>query len=157
MSILKALGIRNMLLSLLEVIVFFAVITPVYFVLLAGIYAGASRAELGVDLKAIAPPETFLSAASWGVQAACHLIGRLAAVLPVWMWVVQVAGYLLLITIYWSPGDAPLDHAELGGLVLFVLLVGVTGLAWLELSYHAVSGTVRTFWQIVTGGMVSGG
>lgn len=135
MSILKALGIRSTLLSLLEVALFFVLLTPLYFCLLGGIYVLAARPELDPNLGVIV---------------------RLAAVMPVWMWAIQIAGYLLLITIYWSPGEAAQDRAELGALVGCLTLAAVGGLAWLELSHGAVSGTIWTFYRIVTGRMAAG-
>jgi hypothetical protein len=138
MSILKALGLRSVLLSFLEVVLFFAVITPLYFSLVATPYALA-KAPDQLDATLLLLPLTPAGLSHW------------AAILPVWMWALEIAGYLLLVTIYWAPGDPAQSRAELGGLVLFIVLAAVGGIAWLEMSHRYVSQVIWTFWGIVTG------
>ena len=108
MSILKALGIRSVVLSFLEVGLFFLVITPLYFSLLATVYAlvsgQGSRLDWAVTVLPLAPAS----------------LGRWAGILPVWMWALELIGYLLLVTIYWAPGEERVDRAELGGLMIFL-------------------------------------
>jgi hypothetical protein len=137
MSILKALGLRSVLLSFLEVVLFFAVITPLYFSLVATPYALAKSQQL--DATMLLLPLSPAGLALW------------AAILPVWMWAVEIAAYLLLVTIYWAPGDPAQNRAELGGLVLFIVLAAAGGIAWLEASHRYVSQVIWTFWGIVTG------
>lgn len=144
MSILKALGIRSVVASFLEVALFFLVVTPLYFSLLATIYALSSgqggQLDWAVTVLPLAPSS----------------LGRWAGILPVWMWAVELVGYLLLVTIYWAPGEKGLDRAELGGLMIFLIVAVVGSLAWLDYRHKAVYQAVETFWRIVSGQMVSG-
>ncbi len=138
MSLLKALGLRSVLLSFLEVVLFFAVITPLYFSLAATPYALVkARQELNATM--VLMPLSPAGLVGW------------SAVLPVWMWALEIAGYLLLVTIYWAPGDPDQSRTELRGLVLFLVLAVVGGIAWLEISHRYVSQVLWTFWGIVTG------
>jgi hypothetical protein len=141
MSILKALGIRSMALSFLEVLVFFLVLTQVYFLLLAVPYALAIRAGGQLNAGMVLLPLIPTSLGQWG------------AILPVWMWAVELAGYVLLVTIYWAPGDSGLDRAELGGLVIFLVAAVVGGLVY---EYRAVGEAVDMFWRILSGQMIAG-
>jgi hypothetical protein len=144
MSILKALGVRSMALSFLEVLLFFLVLTQVYFLLLAVPYALAIRAGGQLNFWMVSLPLIPSSLGQWG------------EVLPVWMWVVELAGYVLLITIYWAPGDAGLDRAELGGLVIFLTAAVVGGLAYADYRYRAVEEAASVFWRILSGQMIGG-
>ncbi len=144
MSIFKALGMRSIVLSFLEVGVFFLVITPLYFSVLATSYALLSGPVGRLDWSMVVLPLSPVGLGQWG------------GILPVWMWAVELAGYLLLVTIYWAPGDSSLDRAELGGLVIFLVVAVVGGLAWLDYRYRAVREAAETFWRIVTGQMVGG-
>jgi hypothetical protein len=144
MSILKALGIRSMVASFLEVGLFFLVITPLYFSAVAAIYALVARQGGQLDWSMTLLP---LAPAS---------LGRWGGILPVWMWAMELLGYLLLVTIYWAPGEQGLNRAELGGLVIFLIVTAVGSLAWVNYRYGAVGNAVTTFWRIVTGHMVGG-
>ena len=115
-----------------------------YFSLLATVYAlvsgQGSRLDWAVTVLPLAPAS----------------LGRWAGILPVWMWALELIGYLLLVTIYWAPGEERVDRAELGGLMIFLVVAVVGGLAWVDYRHKAVYTAVETFWRIVTGQMVGG-
>jgi hypothetical protein len=144
MSILKALGVRSMVLSFLEVAMFFVVFTQVYFLLLAVPYALAVKAGGQLAAWMLFLPLLPSSLGQWG------------GILPVWMWAVELAGYVLLVMIYWSPGEAPVDRAELGGLVIFLIVAVVGGLAYADYRYRAVEDAAQIFWRILSGQMIGG-
>jgi hypothetical protein len=108
MSLMILLGRRSTLLSLLEMLLF-SLITAVYFVLVAFIYAAIAQAVGKIELQ------TFFSIRDW------------FASLPVWMWIVEGLGYLLLITIYWTPGDEPANETELRAFAIFVAILLAIG------------------------------
>ena len=129
MSVLVRLGVRSTILSLIETCWFFLVMTPVYFIVVSCVYALASRQWQGF---------AELVGAS-GVLASSFKI------LPVWMLIVEGLGYLLLITIYWAPGQAEANTAEVRALALF-LAMAVVALVVVMIrvqGFAAVSGVVR--------------
>ncbi|MCE5278669.1 MAG: hypothetical protein ABFD92_13315 [Planctomycetaceae bacterium] len=67
---------------------------------------------------------------------------------PVWLWFVQGAVYLLLVTIYWAPAGEGINEIELRALVLTMLAALVAaGVA----NFALVRGLAKTFWNIITG------
>jgi len=72
----------------------------------------------------------------------------LFAEVPVWMWFVQGALYLLLVTIYWAPGEEAANETELRALVLTMVLALVVGGIYYR---DTVVKLARTFWDIVAG------
>jgi hypothetical protein len=143
MSILKVLGIRSVLLSFLEIVLFFAVVTQIYFSLVATIYvlidALMTRVWPQMNAAMVLLPLSPTSLVQWG------------GILPVWMWAMEIAGYLLLVMIYWAPGDGAQVQTELRSLVLFIVVTVLGSVAWLEISHRYVSRTIGIFWSIVTG------
>ncbi|MGA2264810.1 MAG: hypothetical protein ABSH10_00055 [Phycisphaerae bacterium] len=143
MSLLKILGIRSVLLSFLEIVLFFAVVTPIYFSLVAMIYVLINglltHAWPQMNASMVLLPLSPASLVRWG------------GILPVWMWAVEIAGYLLWVMIYWAPSDQDQVLVELRSLVLFFVVAVVGGVAWLEISHRYVSRTIGIFWSIVTG------
>ncbi|MHC4982141.1 MAG: hypothetical protein ACYTF6_03105 [Planctomycetota bacterium] len=132
MSLMRILGVRNSLLSFVETVVFFGVAVPAYFLITGMIYVGIAVAAGEV------PTKTF------------HSLGSLFGALPVWMWVIQGAVLLLLIVIYWTPGDEELNRIEVRSLVCFFVLALVAGGIWLEIQYGAVSHLAKKYVEILT-------
>jgi len=66
--------------------------------------------------------------------------------IAVWMWFIQGGLYLLLVTVYWAPGDKGVNENELRALVLMMILtIVVLGIRYWE----GVMGFVDTFLRIV--------
>ncbi len=141
MSVMKLMPARNMFASLLEVGAFFLVITPLYFDAIGALYTVFSGNWSAFQPAMATFPYT---SSAWGAWA---------AVLPVWMWVVQVLAYAGLVVIYWAPGDEGLNKAELRGLMMFIFLAVAALLVWLEFAnaHHYITGTVETFFSILRG------
>ncbi|MFA6134318.1 MAG: hypothetical protein WC869_09930 [Phycisphaerae bacterium] len=137
MSILKILGVRSAAASFLEVTAFFLVISPLYFAILGTIYALIARESL--------------TAGMFFLPYLGENLSRWSAILPIWMWLIEGAGYLLLVTIYWTPGETSLDESELRGLVIFAVVAAVAGAFWLQTSGHYLTEIAGTFWSIMTG------
>jgi len=190
MSIMKLLGVRSWVLSFVEIVFFFGVLSVAYFAVVLGLYhalagepapvqliqpttstAPASQASSSApattpdtQMAASAPataPETQATtsapATAPATQAAEGSRSWLVST-PVWMWIVAGAGYVLLVTLYWAPGDQQLDDAELRAFGVFVVTVVVVGLLYLEFRYdHAVTKQLRLFWTIVSGHYVARG
>jgi hypothetical protein len=203
MSIMKLLGVRSWVLSFVEIVFFFGVLSVAYFAVVLGLYhalagepapvqliqpttstAPASQAsssapattpdtQMAASAPATAPetqaatsvpataPETQATtsapATAPATQAAEGSRSWLVST-PVWMWIVAGAGYVLLVTLYWAPGDQQLDDAELRAFGVFVVTVVVVGLLYLEFRYdHAVTKQLRLFWTIVSGHYVARG
>ena len=75
-------------------------------------------------------------------------LGELLFFVPVWMWFIEIAGYLLLVTIYWVPGDEDSNRTEMRALVLTMVLACVgAGIYFRGTVVHLA----RTFWKIVAG------
>ena len=135
MSILKAIGVRSAILSFLEIALFFLVITPLYFSTVGTICALATGQSVTTGM--------FL-------MPYAHL-DQWSGILWIWMWLIEAVGYLLLITIYWAPGEAGLDEVELRGLVIFSLAAAVVGAVWLQTHGQYLSNIASTFWSIMNG------
>jgi hypothetical protein len=71
---------------------------------------------------------------------------------PVWGWILAGGVYLLIVTIYWAPGEKEENEAELLAFVLFLVATLLVGGAWLQWRYHALSATAKTFWSILRSG-----
>ena len=137
MSILKLLGVRSSILSFLEVALFFLLITPIYFSCVSSVYAVFTKNA--VTARMFLMPYESGSLAAW------------SGILPIWMWIVAAAGYLLLVTLYWAPGETTTNETELRGLVIFAMAAFAAGCVWLQLSGHYLSNVAGLFWTIVTG------
>ena len=136
MSILARTGIRSTLLSTVEVVFFFGVLTVAYFVGVSTLYVAVT------DVGDESISRLFTSSYPFAD------LGELLFLVPVWMWFVQVAGYLLLVTIYWAPGDEGINRTEMRALVLtMVLACLVAGICF----HRTVAHLAQTFWKIVTG------
>ena len=136
MSILARIGVRSTLLSMVEVVFFFGVLTVAYFVGVSTLYVAVTDA--GDE------PISRLFTSSYPFAD----LGELLFLVPVWMWFVQVAGYLLLVTIYWAPGDEGINRTEMRALVLTMLLACLAA----GIRFHrTVAQLAQTFWKIVTG------
>lgn len=131
MSLMSLLGVRNTILSFVEIVLFFCTITVACVVGPIFIYAAIYQAT------AKAPLESFWDLWAWF---------RIA---PVWVCLISASVYLSTITIYWAPGEKGDDETELRALVVF-LLVAVAGvLIYLEAGYGAVSHLAAEFWRIM--------
>jgi hypothetical protein len=71
---------------------------------------------------------------------------------PVWAWILAGGAYLLIVTIYWAPGEKEDNEAELRAFVLFLVVGLIVGGIWLQAKYHAISATWNTFWGILKSG-----
>ena len=130
MSILARMGLHSALLSFLEMVVFFGVISMIYFVGIAGVHATATQ---------VLPPE----GATWG--------GTLAAwfsALPAWLWIGMGLGYVALLTVYWAPGNPEANEAELRA---FLLLAGVLLVTGVVTWWKTIRGIAEMFWDLVGG------
>lgn len=71
----------------------------------------------------------FAPAAGWAQPSAALDVGALLVGIPVWQHALIVVGYLLLITVYWAPGDEQAGTIELRGFTAFLILAAaVAGL-----------------------------
>lgn len=201
MSIMKLMGVRSWVLSFVEIVFFFGVVSTAYFgVLLGGYQVGASvfgsdpveqatttsapasqAATAAAPAAATAPAQTqpVVAEASATTQPAAGQAasspasqsrpaysqaptaaasqpggksrGWLAST-PVWMWIIAGVGYVLLVTLYWAPGDGKLDDAELRAFAVFVAVVVIGGLVFVNVQYDgAVTSQLKLFWTIVSG------
>jgi hypothetical protein len=137
MSLLKRLGIHSAVLSFVEIVLFFLVITGLYFGLLSSLYAVVAGSAAKVSASMVFVPLMPSNLGDW------------AGILPAWMWILEGLGYLLLITIYWSPGEAEVDESELRGFVIFVVTALVALAVWLQ-AHGWLSQLAGVFWNIVT-------
>ena len=94
---------------------------------------------------------TVFFAASVGAFYGLYKLATSAGV-PVWGWILAGAAYLLIVTIYWAPGDKDQNEAELRAFVLFLVMALVVGGVLLEWFYQGLSGTAKTFWGILKSG-----
>jgi len=136
MSLTRRLGVHNALLSFVEILVFFRVISWAYFALIGLMYALFSGQVGRVSGSMVAMWNFPVGLSSWFV------------VVPVWMWILMGLGYLLLITIYWAPGEEATSQSELKGFVLFVLVGLVVGGIYIQLKYQGITMVAETFWGI---------
>jgi len=136
MSLTRRLGVKNAVVSFVEILVFFRVISWAYFALICLMYALFSG-QIGRVTGSMVAMWTFpLGLGAW------------FDVVPIWMWILVGLGYLLLIKIYWAPGDEAANESELKGFVLFALLGLVAGGIYIQAKYSGISMVARTFWGI---------
>ena len=136
MSLTRRLGVQNPLLSFVEILVFFRVISWAYFALIGLMYALFSGHIGQVSGSMVAMWNFPLGLGSW------------FAVVPIWMWILMGLGYLLLITIYWAPGEEAVSESELKGFVLFVLIGLLAGGIYIQMKYQGITMVAGTFWGI---------
>ena len=137
MSLLRRLGINSAVLSFLEIILFFLVITGLYFGLLSTIYAFVGGARDRLTFSMVFMPLGPSNLGAW------------AGILPAWMWIVEGLGYLFLVTIYWAPGEDSVNASELRGFVIFVIVALAVLAVWLQMHGY-LSQLAGTFWEIMT-------
>ncbi|NLX04871.1 MAG: hypothetical protein GXY33_06985 [Phycisphaerae bacterium] len=107
MSLMRLILPRSVVFSFLEVVVFFAIITPLYVIL--PIYL----------------PSVVWALFAEGVSATAVLLHPFDTVgnYPVWLAVLLGFGYLLLVTAYWMPADDPQQNqTEVRAFIAFVLV-----------------------------------
>ncbi len=117
MGFVTKLGARSTLLSLIEVVVFFAIITTAYFAAVSVLYRGLAG-------WAVAPPEGSGGGPFWA--SAPRWLGWVLGSLPAWMYFLEGVGYLALITVYWAPVDEQADVVEVRAFGVFLLGVMLT-------------------------------
>jgi len=114
-------------LSFVEMIVFFGVISTAYFALMCGAYVRIA-AWADTDL----------------LQGVGY--GDWPGLLPAWMWIVSGLLYLLLITLYWAPSqDAQVNQAELRGFVLFLVVIAVVALVVFQIQSGFLTKLAETY------------
>jgi len=64
------------------------------------------------------------------------------------VWILQAAGFLLLITIYWTPRDKQADDAQMRGLVLFLLAIVLIGAMYVQITFGTISHVRDLFYGI---------
>ena len=123
MSLLIRLGVRSLILSIMEVAVFLA-LSVAYFMFLPRVYGLlAERLDLS------------------------------STTVPIWVWVLMGGLYLLIVTVYWLPGEKPSNDTELLAFVIVIAAVLVVGAVYAETKYDILSNLVREFVEILrTGG-----
>jgi hypothetical protein len=131
------LGVHSAVLSFLEIALFFLVITGLYFGVLSAIYAVAAKTAGRLTFSMVAMPFRPGNLGAW------------LGILPAWMWILEGLGYLLVITIYWAPGDQGLDETELRGFVVFLVTALVAVAVWLQMRGY-LSQLAGIFWGIMT-------
>ena len=130
MSLTRKLHLTSPWLAALETAVFFCVLVPLWVLLSALAYWALSGAL--------------------GSEGPAGLLEQLAE-LPVWVWMIQGAGILLLLTLYWVPGSEESSRVELGGLVRFLLIAAGVLVVWAQLAGGLVTAFVGTYWRALGG------
>jgi len=162
MSIMARIGVRSVLLSVVEIAVFFG-LSAGYFVAAGRLHSviQRNRAEARQKARTAAAAEAERKALAEGKsqadaekesQIAADRVGkplRPDAGIPVWLWVVLAVGYLLIVTVWWSPGDEKANNTELIALAVVVVVAAIAGGIFVEHKYGGISGTWDTFWQIL--------
>lgn len=118
--------------SFVEMILFFCGISLAYFALMCALYVGPAARWAGLSLEGVG-------------------YGDWPYLLPVWMWIVTGVLYLLLITLYWVPGDEETNRAELRGFVLFLVAAAAVGAIYVQVQYGLVSETFAKLFGTVSG------
>ena len=112
------------LLSFVEVVLFFAVLSPLFGLALAALYF------LVTDM-----PDGGLAA--W------------PGALSMGAWIVLSLAYLLLITLYWvPPKDDGANRVQVGGLVVFLVAALLVGAIW---QWALLAGLLQTFGALLRG------
>lgn len=130
MSITKTSGVEGVVSSFLEAAIFFLFITPVYWLATSVLYI------LIAAITASAKWDLLRYPADW------------VASLPVWVWILQAGGFLLLITIYWTPRDKRINDAQVRGLVMFLLTAALIGILYVQITSKGITGTASLFNRI---------
>jgi len=129
MSLSVWLGVRGryatFLVALVEQAFFFTVVTSLYFVAVRALYQWFAPGPVRVGW------ETFVNPPAW------------FAGLPPWMWLLQGAGYLLLITIYWAPGREEANSMEVTAFAVLLGLAVIGALGWLQVSRNLLGDVLR--------------
>ena len=126
MSLMNCLQRRNALLSLLEIAVFFFIITPLYFIVPVVIAAGVSK-------SVTIPDASFFNLIAW------------VGCLPVWLEVLVAGGYILLVIFCWVPGDEGTNDSEVRAFTYFALVCLVLGGFLLQKYAGFVSQMIKNF------------
>jgi len=159
MSLMTKTGTRHILLSFLEMVLFFLLVTPLFFIAMGLICSGI------VNFIGLIKLGDFWNNLSWSnifgdfwnnlssrnIVSVWLVLPWLGA-LPVWMWIVDGVGYLGLVTLYWVPGDDAVNQTERRAFALFLLIALVAFFAYL-LRWHAsaLRAIFDDFWNLVTG------
>jgi len=153
MSMMTRIGVRSLPLSIIEVIVFFA-FTAGYVVLPPKIHSSLQHswadARNQARQEAIAPAIAKAISEGTTEQEAKKLAESLAdkevgpslrpdASMPVWVWIIMGVLYLLILTIWWAPGNEKDNSTELIAMAIVTCLAGVLAIG----IYH------QQAWQIV--------
>jgi len=164
MSMMTRIGVRSLPLSVVEVALFFAV-TAGYFAVPPRIYSdfqekrsearAKAREEFIVPAiaKAIEEGKTEAVAKRLAEDAADKQVGRSIrrdASMPLWIWVILGLVYLLIVTVWWTPGGEEDNKTELTALAIVSVVALIVAGVW---QYKAVGRVAVEFWNIlVTGG-----
>jgi len=114
MSLMVRLELRSTILSLVEMILFFGVISAAYLLGTNFIFAVVA------DRLGRATVYPFWDVAAWFRAP------------PWWAYALEGAGYLALLTIYWSPGDEEQNRAEVRAFGVFLMLVAAAAGWWVN-------------------------
>ena len=164
MSMMTRIGVRSLPLSIIETALFF-VLTAGYFATPPRIYSKVqearsdARAEARTEFmepaiaKAVEEGKTPLDAKKLAEIEADREIGlsiRRDASTPIWVWVILGLVYLLIVTVWWTPGSEEDNKTELTALaIVFILTLVLAGVY----KHEVVIDVVGEFWNIlVTGG-----
>ena len=73
-----------------------------------------------------------------------------------WMWIVAALVYLLIVTLWWSPGEHAADDTELHALAIVLVAAAIAAGIYVELKYGLIWNLCKEFWNILsTGGRTS--
>ncbi len=92
-----------------------------------------------------------LSAAGvWGAQHGYRAI--FDSTLPIWGWILLGAAYLVLVTIWWSPGEKADNEKELLAFAIVAAGTVIVGGIFIQAKYGTLLRLWSTFWEIMLGG-----
>jgi len=146
MSLMARTRSRHVLLSLLEMVLFFLLVTPLFFIAMSLACSG-----IGHLFELMKFGDFWDNLSSQKVLSVWLVLPWLGA-LPVWVWIVDGVGYLGLVTLYWVPGDEAVNQTERRAFALFLLIALVAFFAYL-LRWHAAAlrAIFDDFWNLVAG------
>ena len=72
-----------------------------------------------------------------------------SAAMPGWVWLVMGLLYLLIVTIYWSPGEEAYNDRELLAFVIVVLAALMAFGCYVEHKYGILWQLANEFWRIL--------
>jgi len=163
MGILTRLGVKSIPLSIIETAVFF-VFTAGYFYGPQAIFpnrwrgnaevrnAARDKARDAAEQDALQGGATQEEADKAGAKAADAVGPAMVASksLPVWTWIALGIVYLLIITVWWIPGDEEANRKEL---IALAIVASATAVAVCAIYWQEVLGVAKTFYDIMaTGG-----